>query len=658
MRLSHGQRRALQAICDALIPALDVPDDPHGYWARRSSDLGVDRLIVELVSSLDPNEQRELARLLRVLDSPALGLTWNGPLKPAHRLAQREREAMLCAWSTSPVPLLRKAYHGLKKLTCFLFYGTIGEDGRNPNWPAIGYPGPLSAPPAINRPIRPLVPDGDLTLTCHTVVIGSGAGGGVVAGVLAEAGVDVIVLEKGPYVDRDGFDQLELRAMERMYEQKAALTTDDGSVGVLAGSCLGGGTTINWTAGFRTPDEILRQWADEHRLSHLAGPDFQASLDAIVQATHVGLADTRHNRQNQALADGCAALGYQVGEIPRNTEGCCNEDGCRTCGYCGFGCQKGTKRGTLATFLLRAHERGARILADTEAERVTHAAGRVTGVVARYSAGGRTFAVRIRAERVVVAAGALHTPSLLVRSGLGHPHLGRHLYFHPTVAVAGIYPSEMHPWHGPMMTAISNEVAYAHGLYGAKIETPPAHPGLLGLALPWRSGRQHKETMAMASRVGAFIVLTRDRDGGEVRTDRRGRPRLRYRLSEYDRVHMLAGIEAACRIHVAAGAERVILPHHTCPVYDAASPANLDAFLAAMPGWGWQPNRFPMFSAHQMGTCRMGGVAATHPVAPDGNVRVLRGLYVADASVFPASSGVNPMVTIEALAHFIASGLV
>src|SRR5690606_27380244 len=134
----------------------------------------------------------------------------------------------------------------LKALTALFFYGASTADASNPNWPALGYPGPISAPPQVERPIRPLTPARDVTLTCETVVVGSGAGGGVVAGELAEAGQDVLVIEKGPYADRADFTQREVETMQRLYEQRGALTTKSGSVSVLAGSCLGGGTTINW----------------------------------------------------------------------------------------------------------------------------------------------------------------------------------------------------------------------------------------------------------------------------------------------------------------------------------------------------------------------------------------------------------------------------
>src|SRR5690606_16427970 len=208
---------------------------------------------------------------------------------------------------------------------------------------------------------------------------------------------------------------------------------------------------------------------------------------------------------------------------------------------------------------------------------------------------GRPHRVTVRARRVVVAAGAIHTPALLRRSGVEHPHLGRHLYLHPTVAVAARYAPPMQSWFGPMMSAVSNAFTHLDGLYGPKLETPPIHPGILGLALPWQSGAQHKTAMASADHVGAFIVLTRDRDGGVVRVDRWGRPVLRYRLSAFDRAHLLRGIAEAARVHLAAGAEEVHFPHNAAPVFRRdEGEAALERFLAGLPRWGWAPNRFPL----------------------------------------------------------------
>ncbi|MCA8832085.1 GMC family oxidoreductase, partial [Hymenobacter pini] len=168
----------------------------------------------------------------------------------------------------------------------------------------------------------------------------------------------------------------------------------------------------------------------------------------------------------------------------------------------------------------------------------------------------------------------------------------------------------------------------------------------------------HKELMAQAAHMGSFIVLTRDRDGGHISVDRQGAPLINYTLSEYDRGHLLRGVTAAANIHVAAGAREVLLPHGSLPVLRAENGRALNPeVLSSLPHLGWKANQFGLYSAHQMSSCRMGGTAATHPTSPTGELYELRHLYVADASAFPACSGVNPMLTIMALAHHTAQHL-
>ncbi len=659
MPLTASRLAALRAACDALVPSVRREHDPDGFWARSASDLGVPGLFAGLIETLPAAQQKEFGHLLDLLGSRLLGLTWGGPLQPITALSAEQRETLLQRWSLSPAPPLRKGFASLKNATALLFYGATPDGAPNPNWPAIGYPGPLAAPPEAERAFAPLAPERDVTLTCQTVVVGSGAGGGVVAGELAAAGEDVIVVEKGPYLDRGDFTGREVEMMDRLYEQNGALTTRSGSVSVLAGSCLGGGTTVNWAGAFRTPDYVLRQWAERHDAPHFRSPAFQRGFEALEAAMHVRSGEARHNPQNEALVRGCRTLGYHVADIPRNQRPPQSDAEWDRIGFSPYGDRDGLKQGTMETYLRRAVGHGARLLTDTTAERITVEGGRATGLVGTYYApDGRRATVTVRAERVVVAAGAIHTPALLARSGVEHDHLGRHLFLHPTVAVAARYPEKMEPWLGPMMTAVSNEFSKLDGLYGPKLETPPAHAGILALALPWRSGTQHKATMQHAAYAGSFIVLTRDRDAGRVEPDRRGQPVLRYSLSRYDRDHLLRGVAEACRIHLAAGAEEVFFPHNSAPVYQRVhGEVELEKLLAELPGWGWKANRFPLFSAHQMGTCRMGGDPRRHPVAPDGSVRGLRGLFVADASCFPECSGVNPMLSVQAIAHYTAQGL-
>lgn len=665
MQFTEAQRVTLRALADTFIPALTPPEPPAdpAYWSRSGSEgIDLDKL-AEALAAQPAGAQQEFRQLLKLLDSPALGLTWLGPLRPFARLEPAQREKLLQSWAASAVPHLRKGFQALRKLCMFLYYGGSTPEQEQFVWEHIGYPGPQVAdePVTAEKPLHVLRPTQDVRYDCDVLVIGSGAGGGVVAGELAAAGHEVLVLEKGPYFHGSDFSQREVDMLGALYDARGTLSTQDGGVALLAGSCLGGGTTVNWAGAFRTPDYVLREWAQEHQVPHFTSAAFRESLDAVSRVLNVNIDYVRHNGQNQALLDGSRRLGQEVKLIPRNERHHNDSDQqFQGLGYSCFGDRYGVKQGTLNTYLQTAFEHGARLLCDTRVERVTIEHGRATGAEAVYTTPeGRRLRVLVRARRVVVAGGSIQTPALLLRSGLRHPHLGQHLHLHPTVVVSGLYPQRMDAWHGPMMSVVNDGFTMLDGTnFGAKIETPPAHPGLMSMVLPWRSGRHHKELMAQAAHLGSFIVLTRDRDGGRVTVDKHGAALIDYTLSDFDRAHLLEGVRAAATIHAAAGAHTVLLPHGTLPMLRAENGQILNPeVLAGLPQLSWKANQFGLYSAHQMSTCRMGGHPATHPTSPTGELYEVKNLFVADASAFPACSGVNPMLTIMALAHHTAQHL-
>ncbi len=669
MQFTEAQRATLRALADTFIPALTPPVGAaeEAYWAQAGSagvDLGK---LAAAIAAQPESAQQEFMQLLKLLDSPALGLTWFGALRPFVRLSAEQREKLLQSWASSNLPQLRKGFHALRKLCVFLYYGGSVPEAAGLVWEAIGYCGPqvpaeTVAPAPAARPLTTLQPTQDVTYDCDVLVIGSGAGGGVIAGELAAAGHDVLVLEKGPYFHGADFSQREVDMLGTLYDARGTLGTQDGGVALLAGSCLGGGTTVNWAGAFRTPDYVLQEWAREHQVPHFTSMEFKQSLDAVSRRLGVNIDYVRHNGQNQALLDGSRKLGQEVKLIPRNerhpTDS--SEAHFEGMGYSCFGDRHDVKQGTLNTYLQTAFEHGARLLCDTEVARVTVEQGRATGAEATHTtADGRRVRVTVRARRVVVAGGAIQTPALLLRSGLRHPHLGQHLHLHPTVVVSGIYQQLMNAWHGPMMSVVNDGFTMLDGTnFGAKLETPPAHPGLMSMVMPWVSGRQHKELMQQASHIGSFIVLTRDRDGGRVSVDKHGQALIDYSLSDFDRHNMLRGVRAAADIQVAAGARTVLLPHGTLPLLHAENGRLLNPeILDNLPHLSWKANQFGLYSAHQMSTCRMGGDAATHPASPTGELYEVKNLFVADGSAFPACSGVNPMLTIMALAHYTAQQL-
>jgi len=259
----------------------------------------------------------------------------------------------------------------------------------------------------------------------------------------------------------------------------------------------------------------------------------------------------------------------------------------------------------------------------------------------------------IKARRVVLAAGALHSPTLLLKSGLTHPHIGRNLFLHPVAATGSFHNMDVLPWYGPMMSVIVKEFERLDGNWGARIECPPVHPGLAAFALSWKGGESFKQDMANIRHLAVHIVLTRDKFGGRVTVGKRsGQPIIHYEISDYDKKHLLRGLQESVRLHHASGAERVSVMHNQ-PLHFFPKKGRIEDFLPKIRERKWGANHATLFSAHQMGTCRMGG-NKDYPVKPNGETCEVRNLFVADGSLFPSASGANPMLSIQALAYWVA----
>jgi choline dehydrogenase-like flavoprotein len=654
--LTSDEFSVLEAVCDTLLPSLEPlggsSEIVAAYYRRSARDLNVAHLVAETVSYENEQAKADFRRLLALLSSPAAGLLLAGNPRPFKALPQEKREKYLIAMANSPIGQLRQGYQSIKRLAGFDFFAAPDATGVNPNWAAIDYTAPAPPPADASQPLKPLKITEDTTVEADVVIIGSGAGGGVVAGELAMAGKSVVVLEKGGYNNEANFTLQEAQAAPELYLKRGTLTSKDLGIIVLAGSTLGGGTVVNWMTSFRTPGEILEEWAWDSGISDFTGADLQASFEAVEQRISVTSVSS-HNRQNQLLFDGCKELGYHAGELRNNAIGCEQR-----CGFCGFGCRYGCKQSTLKTYLQDAYDHGARIIVRCSAEKVLIENGRAAGVQATAidTETGQTHRVTVRARAVIVAAGAVHSPAVLLRSGLENPHVGRHLHLHPVTSVSGIYPDKVYSWQGVMQSAYSNQFGHLDGNYGYKLEVPPAHPGLIGSSTPWYSPREYRDQVLRVANIATFIILTRDKGEGTITIDRDGEPVIDYVVSVYDRNHLMHGVRQAARIHFAAGATSIVTLHNKRTRLDrpeggTVSEQQFREFDRQVERHGMGVNRIIMFTAHQMGTCRMG--ADPKNAVVDGNHEVygVKGLFVCDGSVFPGASGVNPMLSIMGLAH-------
>ncbi|MFQ5923831.1 MAG: GMC family oxidoreductase N-terminal domain-containing protein, partial [Anaerolineales bacterium] len=626
--LTEREFETLEAISRTLAQPTKVP--------------GVADSVVEAISSAArTSEQADFRQALNFFDIPIANLVLAGSAKRMRNMSFEERERVLQAWSNSQIGLLRKGFQTFKRLVLFLEYSLISEGAeRNPHWASIRYPGSVEAS-AVDKPISIKEISRSTALDADAVVIGSGAGGGVVAAELAAAGQHVIVLEKGGYHNQTDFDGVEYEAMRDLYEKRGILATEDVGIVVLAGSTLGGGTTINWTTSLPTPAHVLHEWETELGVSGADGPEWQASLEAVGARINVNTEYSDQNRQNSLLRAGSEALGYRWRSLARNVSNCGD------CGYCGFGCRFGAKQSTLNTYLVDAHENGADIIANCHADRLMISDGRVEGVEATID--GHTL--RIHSKRVVVAAGSVHSPALLKKSGLQNPNIGDHLHLHPVPAAFGIFDEPVEAWKGTMQSVACAEFEMANDGYGFVVEVPPVHPGLAALGIPWQDAKSHRELMLKAANMAFFFALVRDRDGGRVDIDDQGNPILNYALSKSDAATVLAGARECVKLLVAAGARTVGGIYNSADPFDTSSEDNLNAFLERIDQQGYRTNDMTLFSAHQMSSCRMGGKASMAAFDPEGESYEVKDLYIADASALPSAPGVNPMISIMGLAH-------
>jgi len=654
--LTSTQQAVLAAVCDTLLPELPPADDPQGLFATGARTAHTAERAARLIASLpDSLDRTRLRALLSTLHSRVGNLLLAGRFASFESLPLAAREGVLRGWADSRVPLRRAGFQALKRLAHVAYYCWPSEDGSHPVWRAAGYPGPLPAPAIAAAPLPTQAVDRDTVLDCDVVVVGSGAGGGVVAGVLAQAGLDVVVLEKGANPRPQDLTQVEGEMLSSLYLDGGLVMTQSGSLPILAGSCLGGGTVINYTTSFPLPEATRAEWDARSGLSLFAGPRFAQSLARVSARLDVGTRWTTPGVRDTLLERGCRALGWHVDAIPRNVTDC--REGLE-CGYCGYGCRHGAKNSTARTYLRDAADAGARLIVHCDVERVLSQAGRATGVVGTViAADGSTHRLTVRARAVVAACGAIHTPALLRRSGLTNSSIGRGLRLHPASAVAAFFPDRIDPWSGSLQTRYSDEFADQDGGYGTKFETAPVHFALPASGFGWESARQHRTDLARLGRMSLIGVLLRDRDAGRVAVSRAGRPRVHYELSRYDAAHVRTGLRAAAQILAAAGAEE-IFTLQTPPVRVRPGATGwLDRFGAAADARGYRRCRMSFISFHQMGSAAMGRDPARSVAGETGETHELPGLYVADASAFPTSSGVNPMITIMAIADHVARGI-
>jgi choline dehydrogenase-like flavoprotein len=497
-------------------------------------------------------------------------------------------------------------------------------------------------------------------ITCDVAIVGSGAGAGITAELLAKAGLQVLIIEEGPLKTSSDFNQRESEAYPQLYQESASRKTLDKAINIMQGRCVGGSTTVNWTSSFRTPASTLKFWQ-----THFELPDFQ--VDAL--APYFEQAERRlnilpwltaPNENNDLLRRGAAALGIPASSISRNVKGCWN------IGSCGMGCPTNAKQSMLVTTIPAALELGARMFTETRVEKFEIANGKVTALICRpvQPNGASTAgapAIRVVARHYVLAGGAINSPGVLLRSGAPDPHglLGARTFLHPVVMSSAVFKQRVEAWNGAPQTIYSDhflETQPIDGAIGYKLEAPPLHPVIFASTVPG-VGQHQRELLQSFPHNHTLLALMRDgfheqSTGGRVRLRDDGSAVLDYPLSDYVMDGARRALLSMAEIQFAAGATQVL------PLHEMAAPyASWAQAREAIEGLPMKPLLTKVVSAHVMGGCGLGGRETLGVVRPDGIHWQLDNLSIHDGSIFPTSIGANPQLSIYGSVNRLAQGL-
>jgi choline dehydrogenase-like flavoprotein len=620
--VSESYLRSALAVAEAILPGSDrIPFADEGTLARAEA----------VVAAFDPRALRAWRAAIVALDHAAIARKG----RPLHALSSADQDLVLRAWETDP--LLRVPYSAVAavlKLVHFdrpFVYARMG--GRRP-------PAPVVEPARwASRVYRAAEWDGDEPIECDVVVIGTGAGGAVVGAELAARGHAVVFVEEGEHFRRDAFDGSSVRAHQRFY--RAAFSVGNVAMPVFAGRLVGGSTAINGGTCFRTPSWVLDRWCEELQTDELSPaamlPHFQR-IEARLGVEPAPL--ERVGPIATLMARGCDALGWSHGPVQRNAPDCSGE------GFCDVGCRSAARQSTDVSYVPQALERGGVLLTGLRARRILIEDGRAAGIEGE-TAGGRTL--RVRARRVVLAGGAIPTPLLLQRQGICNlsDQVGRNLALQPSAGFAALFDEELRG-HRYIPQGYQCDEFLRDGQLMMTAQVDVNYSALLFQL----GGQRLMNILDRHEHVASFALLVADSAAsGRVRGTVTGLPAIQYDVSVADTRRMHTLMIRASRMCLAAGATKLLPGIHSQPMLDGSSAFRTfcDADLS--------PRDVAWLSYHPLGTCKMGRDPRTSVVDVDHQAHDLPGLFVVDGSTVPGALGVNPQLTIMAMATRAAQGI-
>jgi choline dehydrogenase-like flavoprotein len=580
-------------------------------------------VLEEIVEDVAPHLSKILGKVSQLFDLAAIARTG----RRFRDLSADEQERVMRAWEQNPV--LRAP------LQAITFAIKFAHFDRQPVYEQLG--GRLNVVQGLEQPrwleqvVRGSEWPEDEEVECEVVVVGTGAGGAVVGKELADRGYAVVFVEEGELYRRDAFTGSSIKAHREFY--RGGIAVGNNVFPVFMGRLVGGSTAVNGGTCFRTPSAVLDRWCEELGTDEFSRERMRPWFERVEQVLGVQPASKQHiGRIADVFQRGCDALGWSHFAVVRNAPGC------EGSGFCDFGCRTDARRSTNISYIPAALEKGSLLFTGLRAERVRIENGRAVGIEA-VAKNGRT--VRVRARAVVLSGGALPTPRFLLKNGLCNSsgQVGRNLTLHPSGGLNALFDDDIrgfdhipqgygcdeHLPDGILLTAAQPDFNYAPLMY------------------PF-GGRRLMETMNAIEHVASFGILISDEARGRIAWDVAGSTVVLYRLTQGDADRFHRGLIAMGEICWAAGAKKLwpaIFGMHTIE-----SRAEWERFKNIR----LHPSQCLLTSYHPLGSCRMGRDPRTSVVDLDHQAHDLPGLFVVDGSTVPGPLGVNPQLTIMAMA--------
>ena len=477
----------------------------------------------------------------------------------------------------------------------------------------------------------------------EVAVIGSGAGGGIAANILNQK-YEVGIFDKGHFPN--GETNNETFGYHNFYETNAIQQTRGYKVQLLAGMGIGGGTSINWTTSLRTPDNILSEWdALTQQNNYFNSDSFNKSLDYICQNLNVDETNNKIPQKEIKLAQGLELNKTSYKIIPRNTK---NND-CLESGFSTFGHSDDTINSSYKSWFSKDKFNEENIYSNTHIKSLSISKDKATHVNVEHN--GQSYSVAV--EKVILASGSLNTPKILLNSGYKNKHLGQHLKLHPVSGVAGKFSELQNPWAGSMQGIYSDDNLFRKDNYGYLLEGLPMHPSLFFPFFP-NNQDNFADFISSYNYWSGSIVLTSDTSSGSI-INKNPQHLWKYNLNNFDHGNLLHGIENLVKANFLAGAEEIMVATSPTMHWKRESNEDIESFIGKLRKVRNEPFRILLGSAHQMGTARIHPNPSEGVVDLNGKVHGLKNVYITDSSTFPRCSGVNPMITIQAMSHFLAS---